>query len=370
MTKVVLYGNLREKYGESFTVYIHSAAEAFVALGEQLPGFYKDIYEGSWCIRRGDTFLSQECLSIGMGEEDLHIMPSAVGAKSEWIPIIIGVALMVVATPAGGSILGILKGGVELTAMQSIAFGAGVAMTLGGVSQMLFAPTLSGPEGEREENGVRKNGIFSGDWNLSKEGQVIPIIYGRMRVGSQVVQNALRTEDYNIAFEITSTDEIDTYMTTNSSTLTIQGGEGVSSTVIGYQTPQTYSDYDFPKDSIDGGRHNAPVYSLVSPGFGKISSKNVAWGKELRGVFERVETRNGVDNLYLCAIFTDLNDPKAIIADGFLRELKIFVSDPDNPVIDVATRGEADLDSYLLEYVDVRTELDSLFGRYIWEQDC
>jgi predicted phage tail protein len=351
MTKVVLYGSLKKKYGESYNLCIDTAAEAFVALGEQLPGFYQDIYEGSWCIKRGDTFLSEEVLSIGMGDEELHIMPSAIGAKSEWIPIIIGVALMFAVGPMAGNAFGaILKGTAELTMLQSVAFGVGASLALGGVAQMLFSPTLGGDAGDREDNGVRKNGIFGGDWNLTKEGQIVPLIYGRMRVGSMVVQNALRTEDYNIALEIDPINSIDKQMITNDTTLTLQSGEGVSSTLIGFQTAQTYVDYKIPGSSVyrEGSGNSDNVISaltMTSPGFGSIDSNNVAWSKQVRGVFERVETKDGVDTLYLCAIFTDLDNPRNIINDGFLRELKITDSTGVD-VIDVATRGEDDLVSY------------------------
>ena len=343
MTKVVLYGNLKEKYGESFTVHISSAAEAITALGEQLPGFYKDIYEGSWCIKRGDIFLDIETVTIGMGDEDLHIIPEAVGAKSEWVPIILGIALMVVAFPSSGGL-------AAMTTMESVAFGVGVSLALGGISQMLFAPTLGGDPSDSEDAKIRKNGIFGGQWNLATEGQVVPIIYGRMRVGSQVVQNALRTEDFNIAGEIegTANDLIKT-ITTNDTLLTMESGEGISSTYIGFQTTKVYTNYGVPySDSpFTGASIKDSLLELKAKRVGSIDNSKLPWEKRLFSLYERVETKNGEDTLYLCAIFGDTLDSAQHAAN---RKFLAKISFPEvSDDYQFATLGEDDFTSYMID---------------------
>jgi len=339
MTKVVLYGNLKEKYGESFTVHISSAVEAITALGEQLPGFYKDIYEGSWCIKRGDTFLDMGTIAIGMGGEDLHIIPEAVGAKSEWVPIILGVALMVVA-PGGAAL-------AKMGTLQSMAFGVGASLALGGISQMLFAPTLGGDPSENEDAKIRKNGIFGGQWNLSKEGQVVPIIYGRMRVGSQVIQNALRTEDFNIAFEITGTAEpLQKELTTNDTLLTMVSGEGISSTYVGFQTEKLFTDYGVALRKMRDEILGESILELKSTGFGGIDNNTVPWEKTLLSLYERVETKDGEDTLYLCAIFDDCDTAFNAAQRGFLAKIA-FTGVSDD--YQFATLGEDDFKSYLVK---------------------
>jgi predicted phage tail protein len=341
MTKVVLYGNLKEKYGESFTVHISSAVEAITALGEQLPGFYKDIYEGSWCIKRGDTFLDIDTITIGMGEDDLHIIPEAVGAKSEWVPIILGVALMAIA-PGGAAL-------AKMGTLQSMAFGVGVSLALGGISQMLFAPTLGSDPSDNEDAKIRKNGIFGGQWNLAKEGQVIPLIYGRMRVGSQVVQNALRTEDFNIATEIEGTaDDLVKTIITNDTLLTMESGEGVSSTYIGFQTSKVYTDYGLLRRRAPGqGSYiDDPLLELKATQFGSIDDNNTPWSKRVLGLYERVETKDGEDTLYLCAIFGhEFDTPQNVVNRNFLAKISFpGVSDD----YQFATLGEDDFTSYLI----------------------
>lgn len=333
MTKVILYGNLKEKYGESYTVHIDSANEAITALGEQLPGFYKDIYEGSWCIKRGDTFLSQEALSIGMGQEDLHIMPEVVGAKSEWIPIILGTALVlaapqfaIAAGAEGATIGGMLAGKVaEAGIAANLSLGVGASLLLGGVSQMLFTPTLGGDPAEREAEKVRKNGIFGGQWNLSQQGQVIPIFYGQTRVGSQVGQNALRTEDFNIAQEIESQYTRDLNFTTGSTAVECRPNDSTtkgSVTMLGYQAEDPY--YAI-KVGGGSGSGDSPI-TFVSDSLGSITPGNTFNGETVFSFVERVVNIDGEQRLYVNLLFNESLSGSKVISDNFLREVQVIDS--------------------------------------------
>jgi len=65
----------------------------------------------------------------------------------------------------------------------------GVSLVIGGVSQLLFSPQTQTQSAEREEN--KPSFIFNGAVNTTRQGNCVPICYGRMIVGSQVISAGL-----------------------------------------------------------------------------------------------------------------------------------------------------------------------------------
>ena len=71
----------------------------------------------------------------------------------------------------------------------SIAMNLGLSMALGGISQMLAGnPATPGPA-----NAVTNlpSYAFNGAVNTAAQGNPVPICYGRLRVGSQVISTGL-----------------------------------------------------------------------------------------------------------------------------------------------------------------------------------
>lgn len=123
----------------------------------------------------------------------IHIVPRVAGAKSG------GVFQIVLELPPlpdhsllpepplqhGGSHWG---GG-----MTGILFSLGASMVLGGVAQML-APKARTPTATSTDNG-KQNTYFSSLDNMVAQGNVLPVLYGEMRVGSRVVSQEISTAD-------------------------------------------------------------------------------------------------------------------------------------------------------------------------------
>ncbi|END90631.1 putative tail assembly protein I [Escherichia coli P0302293.7] len=65
-------------------------------------------------------------------------------------------------------------------------------MMLGGVAQML-APKARTPRSQTD-NG-KQNTYFSSLDNMVAQGNVLPVLYGEMRVGSRVVSQEISTAD-------------------------------------------------------------------------------------------------------------------------------------------------------------------------------
>lgn len=68
-----------------------------------------------------------------------------------------------------------------------------VNMVLGGVAQML-APKARTPRTQTTDNG-KQNTYFSSLDNMVAQGNVLPVLYGEMRVGSRVVSQEISTAD-------------------------------------------------------------------------------------------------------------------------------------------------------------------------------
>ena len=67
-------------------------------------------------------------------------------------------------------------------------------MTLGGVAQML-APKARTPTAAQTTDNGKQNTYFSSLDNMVAQGNVLPVLYGEMRVGSRVVSQEISTAD-------------------------------------------------------------------------------------------------------------------------------------------------------------------------------
>lgn len=187
---VRLYGKLGAKFGRRFDLAVQSPAEAVSALGEMIPGFKQYLIESKdkgfgFAVFLGKRNLSKEELYTHAGNEDIRIAPVTFGSKKGGVvQIIVGVVLVVV-----GAILtyfGYGAVGVPLMKM-------GAAMIIGGVVQLLM-PTPKGPGG-RDSADDNPSKYFSGPINTQAQGHPVPVLYGRLLVGSAVISAGIYMQD-------------------------------------------------------------------------------------------------------------------------------------------------------------------------------
>lgn len=196
LREVRLYGHLGRRFGRIHRLAVESAAEAVRALIATLEGFEAAItqHRPGWHLRVGSTTVGElerlrDPVSSG---EVIKIIPAIAGAKSAWGQILIGVALVAVAVLSAGTALGgmVLWGaGASATTLAGLAGSIGVGLALGGVAQLL-APKPSYQAGS-DAGDQKQSYVFSGPINTSQQGVGVPIIYGRMIVGSVVVSTGL-----------------------------------------------------------------------------------------------------------------------------------------------------------------------------------
>lgn len=213
MAKIVLHGNL-QKYGDSFEIAAYNAIDAVRCLCSQLKGFRKDFTQGSYRFLRksftNEEELSVETLRLKLHDKaELHIMPVAAGAKSGTGKIILGAVIVAAAFIMAPEVATVALAGQSTTAaavtasMGATAFlgityaqiaGFGLALMLGGVTQMLTSKTASSASTSVDANA---SFLFNGPTNTGIQGSARPLLYGKFCCGSIVASSALAVEEYN-----------------------------------------------------------------------------------------------------------------------------------------------------------------------------
>lgn len=221
MPKVVLHGELAEKFNPEYTLNIKSPNEAVRALCNLLPGFTDTLKQGSYYV----YVMSDE--QININEEnfnlnidgDVHIMPEIVGAKKHGLgKVLMGIALVAIAFIPGGQFVSLAAWGAEGAAAGSAAaitatavelgFHAlatiGLSMALGGAAQLLSPKTKN--DSATKDQSFLMQGSDVGILNSS----AVPLVYGEVLAGvlvvSQEITDAAPTDQTNN--NLTTTDPI------------------------------------------------------------------------------------------------------------------------------------------------------------------
>ncbi|EPB9602475.1 tail assembly protein [Escherichia coli] len=188
MARICLYGDL-QRFGRRIDLRVKTGAEAIRALATQLPAFRQKLNEGWYQVRISGRDAGENELSARLNEPlangaVIHIVPRLAGAKSGGIfQTVLGAALIATA---------IWMPGLSIVA-SNLMFSLGAGMVLGGVAQML-APKAKTPKVSATDNG-KQNTYFSSLDNMVAQGNVLPVLYGEMRVGSRVASQEISTAD-------------------------------------------------------------------------------------------------------------------------------------------------------------------------------
>ncbi len=188
LARICLHGDL-QRFGRRIDLRVKTGAEAIRALATQLPAFRQKLNEGWYQVRISGRDAGENELSARLNEPlangaVIHIVPRLAGAKSGGIfQAVLGAALIATA---------IWMPGLSIVA-SNLMFSLGAGMVLGGVAQML-APKAKTPKVSATDNG-KQNTYFSSLDNMVAQGNVLPVLYGEMRVGSRVASQEISTAD-------------------------------------------------------------------------------------------------------------------------------------------------------------------------------
>lgn len=186
-----LYGVLGARFGRVHTLAVSSTAEAVRALGVLLPGFRKFMLCAkdsglTFAVFNGRRNLGEDELPHPVGDAEIRIAPILIGSKSGGLfQVILGAALIASAFIPG-------LNAATFAGASSTLLGLGASMAIGGVVQML-SPQTSGLASSSGDNGTSY--YFNGPVNSAAQGDCVPLVYGRMRVGSKVISAGIYSED-------------------------------------------------------------------------------------------------------------------------------------------------------------------------------
>lgn len=193
LTTVLLYGHLGKAFGHTHRFAINSVYEALKALKANFKGFEQYMIEHNlpgYKVFTGDEIVPYKELCRSTGKT-IKIVPVVAGAASKGpLEIIAGIALIILAP----ELIGFLAEGTALTAGEITALGylgmgitaIGWALTLKGIGSLLQ------PKGPNTAADAPSYG-FNGAVNVTSQGNPIPVCYGRLIVGSQVISVGLDT---------------------------------------------------------------------------------------------------------------------------------------------------------------------------------
>lgn len=199
MKTIKLHGWLGKQFGRSFEMDVKTPAEALRALCAQLTGFQQALADDTTGFK---LFAAKE--NFGVAEfhypfsdrEVLHVVPAVAGAqeggKSGGMQILIGIVIIVAMFYTAGAASTLMGGGMMAELAIGAVYAFGAAMVISGVATMLFAPPVPSST-EKPENRPSYN--FNGAVNTVQQGGAVPILYGELICGSQVVSAGLSVED-------------------------------------------------------------------------------------------------------------------------------------------------------------------------------
>lgn len=182
MQTVLLSGSLARLFGRRHRMITSGGWRDVMGYFKQFAGFEKHIAESSrkglrYAIFNGKENIAEGDLEKPTGRNVIRIIPVITGSKrAGLLQTIVGVVLIAASYFSGGTTLA-----------------AGVAMVAGGVIQML-SPQAKGL-GTQDTPNNRPSYSFNGAVNTSVQGNPVPLLYGRMIVGSAVISAGIYSED-------------------------------------------------------------------------------------------------------------------------------------------------------------------------------
>ena len=217
---VRLLGDLGKRYGSEHEFFdLRSPAEAIKLLCINQPELLKELAEAhdhgiGYTVVQADQFLGYEELQLPLGKNDLVVTPVVAGSGGDsTTKILIGVAIVglsfgIGAIASAGVTLGGLAG-IGTVATATAAFGA--SLVLGGISEMIApqpvvdpisstggrtAPgqntNATGPQGVSRATSGQQSYAFSGPANTVGVGATVPLVYGKMLVGSHLISSKVQ----------------------------------------------------------------------------------------------------------------------------------------------------------------------------------
>lgn len=193
-----LSGELGKRFGRVHRYVCGDIAGAVRALCLMVPGFSSALYESAdkglaYSCWIGKQNVGKDMLRAPVGDDDIRIAPVVMGSGGGGLfQVVLGAVLIGLSFVPGLNVAIWASAGLTAT-WGSVAFGMGVAMALGGVSQLLTRQPQGLTSVSAADNGASYN--FNGPVNTTAQGNPVPVLYGEMIVGAATISGDMYAED-------------------------------------------------------------------------------------------------------------------------------------------------------------------------------
>ena len=200
--EIRLYGHLGRRFGRLHHFDVQTPAEAIRALRANFPEFTSEVmsFKGDGyrvTCGKNRTGIAADKLANPIGEDSIKILPFISGAGNGFGQILVGAALIGIGIATGGAGMTLAAAwavpGMS-TIVGAVAFNIGMSLVLGGVAQMLAPSPETRDVPDRPDN--KASFSFNGPVNTVVQGNAVPVLYGQLWVGSQVISAGLSSEEY------------------------------------------------------------------------------------------------------------------------------------------------------------------------------
>ena len=195
LSKIKVYGRLAKFLGErTFEAEVKTPIDTFKFLLANFPNLERHMMEQNYCVKVGKNEIDETQLFDPMGEQEIKIVPVAVGARRLGRVLagvaLIGAAILLPGAAPALTASGFVAGSAGASLLTVAAANFGAYLILSGAAQMLTP--VPQPPGVSEDP-QSQNFSFSGVQNTSRAGTAIPVIYGEIFAGSLVVSAGIDT---------------------------------------------------------------------------------------------------------------------------------------------------------------------------------
>lgn len=183
MTTVYLHGLLGKEFGRKFKFSLGRPKDCIWAIDANKKGFVNRL---SSLSRKGANYsvvidgrVANKFSLERFGAKEIHIMPAIAGSAG--VVTAIGIILTVAATYAP-----------EWAAVYLIALGT-AAISYGISNLLQKEQKVDVGSASATSSAINKSFLFSNGENVTEQGNPIPIGYGRLRIGSAVIQSTIKS---------------------------------------------------------------------------------------------------------------------------------------------------------------------------------
>ena len=185
MTDVFIHGILAKEYQAHFKFNLKSSTDVLKAIDCNREGFMARIFQLQKEGFYYDVIIDKKRIK---NAEDFKVLSKA--SRIDLVPVIIGSGPI-------GAVISAIGGILFPGAAAGLAANVFAAVALAGISYLLTPkPDLGLPaqqEISAEAAAQKESYVFSGNVNLTRQGTPLPLGYGRLKVGSSVVQASVRS---------------------------------------------------------------------------------------------------------------------------------------------------------------------------------